>query len=46
MPKYGGNKISASGVFPKWVKSRRRRKKKEEKKSMKTMASFASTEAA
>ena len=33
-PKYWGKFISATGVSPKWVKSRRRRrgKKKEEKK--------------
>ena len=30
MPKYGGEKISVTGVSPKWVKSRRRRKKKKE----------------
>ena len=45
------NKFSVTGVSPKWVKSRRRKKKKEKrkkkrKKSMKTMASFAFTEAA
>ena len=32
LPKYWGNKISDSGVSPKWVKSIRRRKKKERKK--------------
>ena len=26
----GGNKISASGVFPKWVKRNRRRERQEE----------------
>ena len=31
MPKYCGNKFSASGVSPKWVKSNERRKKKEER---------------
>ena len=30
MPKYGGNKTSASGVFPKWVKRNRRRERQEE----------------
>ena len=32
MPKYGGNKISASGVSSKWVKSNRHKRKKERKK--------------
>ena len=65
----GGNKISASKVSQKWVKSRRRRKREKKKKvsenngrlrihgsrldqkerrrkkSVKTMTSFASTEA-
>ena len=31
----GGNKILATGVSMKWVKSRRRRKKKEEKEERK-----------
>ena len=31
MPKYWGNKFSASGVSPKWIKSKRRREKKEKK---------------
>ena len=34
-PKYGGNKISASGVSLKWVKSNRRREKKRERKRAK-----------
>ena len=38
----GGNKISATGVSPKWVKSRRR-KKKRKKKEVKTFASCASS---
>ena len=29
MPKYWGDKFSASGDSPKWVKSKRRRKKRE-----------------
>ena len=28
----GGNKLSATGVSPKWVKIRRRRRKKKERK--------------
>ena len=28
MPKYWGNQFSATGVFPKWVKSRRRKNEK------------------
>ena len=43
-PGTSGNKISALTVSLKWVKSNRCRKK--ERKSMKTMASFTSTEAA
>ena len=39
----GENKISASGVSPKWVKNKRRRKREREKakKSVLTMASYA-----
>ena len=29
----GGNKFSASGVSPKWVKSKRRRRRKRERKT-------------
>ena len=41
MPNRGGNKIPASGVIPKWVKSNRHREreKKEEKNSMITVVS-------
>ena len=31
MPKKWGNKFSATGVSPKWVKSRRRRKRRRKK---------------
>ena len=33
MPKCGGNQISASGVFPKWVKSNERRERDEEERA-------------
>ena len=41
MPNIGGNKFSATGVSPKWVKSNRRRekeRKREERKYVITMA--------
>ena len=41
----GGNKISASGVSPKWVKSnerrKRERKKKERKRERKSMSKWS-----
>ena len=44
----GGNKVSALGGSPTWVKRNRRRKKRKKERDRdrdKTMASFASTEA-
>ena len=32
MPKYGGGGISASGVSPKWVKSKRRKRRRKKRK--------------
>ena len=44
MPKYGGNKISALGVSPNWVKSRRRRERGKKKNSGLGVAQAAVTE--
>ena len=44
MPTFGGNKISASRVSPKWFKSNEPRKKREERKSVITMVSTCTPE--
>ena len=36
LPKYWGNKISDSGVSPKWVKSKRQKRKEKREKERKT----------
>ena len=46
MSKYEGIKFSASWVSQKWVKSNREKEGRKRKKSVKTIASFVTTEAA